>query len=424
MTWDWNLFLLLIFANISIRNAFTRNFFRPFANTNLFLLKAAEYEYVTTQNALVSAVNELKQCNEVAVDFEFDRDRFSYGFTLCLIQISGSVNGKGRCWLIDPFQRLKLNVLFIEIFENAQITKIMHSPSEDLRLMQSMGCFVKNIFDTERCSKLLNAEYTSLSNLLKQFLSIDVDKFDQTSNWTKRPLSQSQLKYAAGDVIHLIDLKGKLELEAVAKGRKSWFTEENLWLNNFSMDSNKKNGLPKRDVAHLDDFTLHIVDALADVRDQQAKVSNKPPQWIIPKSVLIALATGEMSVSQLSSTACHPSMKTSTGIDQLQKTVARARAEASERQLSRVVKKRPMLSHPCTTLIASKYKPLQAALAGEFGVNTAKYLLPMNQMVRLAQRELDLRASASPSEVTNAVVDHEVEFDYRKKLFKDFLAKV
>ena len=92
---------------------------------------------------------------------EFDRNKYCHGFKFCLIQVYGN----GKCHLIDPLTNLNLEPLY-KIFENNKILKVFHNPQEDLKLLHLQGCYPKNLFDTEACTKLLNSKHTSLSNLL------------------------------------------------------------------------------------------------------------------------------------------------------------------------------------------------------------------------------------------------------------------
>lgn len=92
---------------------------------------------------VVRAVAKLSKCCEVAVDTEFDRDLFSYGFTLCLIQVFGG----GQCYIFDPLAKVDLNPLYKSVLENGAITKIFHAPREDLELFHKIKIYPKNIFD-------------------------------------------------------------------------------------------------------------------------------------------------------------------------------------------------------------------------------------------------------------------------------------
>jgi len=106
---------------------------------------------ITSQSEVSKAVSELAACGEIALDLEFDRDRFAYGFTLCLIQVYAN----NKYYILDPMTRIDLSTFFKEVLENPKIQKVIHAPGEDIRLIRSLGYTIKNVFDTEKAVKLI-----------------------------------------------------------------------------------------------------------------------------------------------------------------------------------------------------------------------------------------------------------------------------
>ena len=90
-------------------------------------------EYIDTVDGFNAAIKHLLSADSVAFDLEFDSSRYSYGFTLCLVQICT----KERCFVIDPFKIKDLKPLFA-ILEDPSILKIAHSGDQDLRLLHSL----------------------------------------------------------------------------------------------------------------------------------------------------------------------------------------------------------------------------------------------------------------------------------------------
>jgi ribonuclease D len=99
------------------------------------------YTKVENQKALLECLDSLKDTKEIALDLEFDRDRFAYGFTLCLIQVS---DGK-MSWLIDPLTGIDLKPLY-RFLEQEVPLKIMHAPGEDLNLLHQPKVLVQHFF--------------------------------------------------------------------------------------------------------------------------------------------------------------------------------------------------------------------------------------------------------------------------------------
>jgi len=166
--------------------------------------------------------NSLEFHKEIAVDSETTglslvRDR------LCLLQIATSRN---ECHLIK-FEKtnLKKKIVaknLIKLFENEKIIKVFHYARFDLAVIKkALGVNCKNIFCTKIASKLVRT-YTDkhgLKDLCKELLDKDLNKTQQSSDWSAEQLSSNQLKYASNDVIFLVELKQILELMLKREGR-------------------------------------------------------------------------------------------------------------------------------------------------------------------------------------------------------------
>ena len=155
----------------------------------------------------------LDYADEIGVDTEttglnLSRDR------LCLIQIGISRN---ECHLVkfdkSEFQKEGKYKNLVNLLNNKQIKKIFHYARFDLAVIKKflkINC--ENIFCTKIASKLVRT-YTDrhgLKDLCKEILEIDLNKSQQSSDWSASDLSKNQIKYASHDVIFLFDLKKKL----------------------------------------------------------------------------------------------------------------------------------------------------------------------------------------------------------------------
>ncbi|MCF6342040.1 MAG: ribonuclease D, partial [Bacteroidales bacterium] len=200
-----------------------------------------QLKYITTSPELNESLNHLINVPSFAIDLEFDKNRYAYGFNLCLVQIySGEY-----CYLIDPLAKdLDIGLLF-PLLENEKIQKVVLSFGEDLRLLHSLGCFPKNLFDLALASRLLNHPPGSLAVLLGEVLQIGINKSSQNSNGLKRPLTEKQLNYAAKDVVHLLKLQSLLVDEAREKKVLSWIEEENAGLDKLSFADVENNNFIK-----------------------------------------------------------------------------------------------------------------------------------------------------------------------------------
>ncbi len=150
----------------------------------------------------------------VAIDTEtmglnINRDR------LCLVQLS---SGDGKAHIVqisknshekkDNFKNLK------KIFENPNTTKLFHFARFDLAVIEKNICKLNGpLYCTKIASKLsrtFGAKH-GLADLCKDLLNLELDKQNQTSDWGLEMLSESQLRYAASDVLYLHQIKNKLD---------------------------------------------------------------------------------------------------------------------------------------------------------------------------------------------------------------------
>ncbi len=263
-------------------------------------------EYIDDQQKLEECEKHLSQCSEFSFDLEFDNNHYSYGITLCLIQISTTE----KCFIIDPLKGLDLSGL-LGLFENKAIQKVCFSPDQDLMLLRSMNCKAKNIFDVAVAAKLLNSPASGLGSVLENRLQVTLDKKLQKSNWSKRPLSKEQIEYSANDVIHLITLRNMFREEAEQKGILPWIEEENEFLETFSPEQKDPDDfLNKKDKESYSEHTLFALNELLKYAHALGKRINKPVGWLINKQLLADLIKNRLSFHEMAGlSGIHPSFK-------------------------------------------------------------------------------------------------------------------
>ena len=166
---------------------------------------------------------EVKFGDVIAIDTEtmglnINRDR------LCLIQLS---SGDGNAHLVqiskknlaneENFPNLK------KIFKNPNSTKLFHFARFDMAVIEKNICKLNGpIYCTKIASKLsrtFGAKH-GLADLCKDLLNLELDKQNQTSDWGLETLSDSQLKYAASDVLYLHKIMNKLDQILIRENKK------------------------------------------------------------------------------------------------------------------------------------------------------------------------------------------------------------
>jgi ribonuclease D len=145
---------------------------------------------------------------------------------LCLIQLRNESNKK--VYLIQFDQNISsANSKNIKsLMEDKSLTKIFHYARFDMAVLkENLNINVKNIFCTKIASKLTRT-YSSrhgLKDLVKEILNIELDKTEQTSDWSQKKLTKQQIQYAMNDVLYLSDLKKNLESKLLETKRLKTF---------------------------------------------------------------------------------------------------------------------------------------------------------------------------------------------------------
>jgi ribonuclease D len=182
------------------------------------MLISTEPVWIDTAEELASLCAKWQQQASIAVDTEFMRSDTFYP-KVGLLQIG---DGKA-CYLIDPLAIQDLQPLR-DLLVNPQVTKVLHSCSEDMEVFQTWLQLVPSpIFDTQIAAAIAGLGYSlSYANLVKQLLNTEIPKDETRSDWLQRPLSIAQLKYAALDVAHMLIIYGKLLTDLKARDRLDW----------------------------------------------------------------------------------------------------------------------------------------------------------------------------------------------------------
>lgn len=167
------------------------------------------FTVITDNTALLEICNLAQQQSAVALDTEFMRVS-TYFPKLGLIQL---YDGE-RVSLIDPLAITDFSP-FVALLSNPKVLKILHSCSEDLLVfLQEFDQLPRSMIDTQIMARFLGLGTSAgLAKLAQQYLNVEIDKGATRTNWIKRPLSDIQLQYAAGDVWYLLPLYHILEKE-------------------------------------------------------------------------------------------------------------------------------------------------------------------------------------------------------------------
>lgn len=178
---------------------------------------------ITTSNELAALCDRLKTAEFVTVDTEFLRDS-SYYSKLCLIQIADDEGASA----IDPLAEGLDLAPFFDLMADENVVKVLHACRQDLEIFVNMvNQLPTPIFDTQVAAMVCGfGDSVGYETLVNKLTGGQLDKSARYTDWSKRPLSDTQLTYALGDVTYLRTIYRKLKSELEKTGRESWVEEE------------------------------------------------------------------------------------------------------------------------------------------------------------------------------------------------------
>ncbi len=262
----------------------------------------ADYQIIDRLSDLEALARDLLREDVIGVDTEAD-SFYHYFDKTCLVQIATRKN----CYLIDP---LALGgpaemAPLAPVFASPKVRKIFHAAEYDIFVLKrDCGFTFKNLFDTMVSAQLLGYPSIGLAALIEHHFGLTVPKDEQRSDWSRRPLTDKQLKYAAGDVLYLIKLTQKLEKELTHAGRLEWAQEdfETLTHRKWAEREFDEHGhLRIKGAKKLDTRSATVLRELYLMRDRRAREIDRPTFKVLGNRTLLELAeTKPKRLSELS----------------------------------------------------------------------------------------------------------------------------
>lgn len=244
--------------------------------------------HVTDPSALAACVDHLSRHALIGFDTEFVGED-TYRPDLCLIQVSTAE----RLFVIDPFESGPLGS-FWELLHDPKRTVIVHAGREEVRLSRfQSGRPPAALFDMQIAAGLIGLTYPiGYAGLVQTVLGSRLNKGDTLSDWRRRPLSDSQIRYAYDDVRYLIPAYEKVHKRLTQYDRLGWAAEEfgefigRATAADVSEDRWRRvkgsGGLGRRELA--------VVKALYEWRDGVAERRNRPARTVMRDDVLVEVA--------------------------------------------------------------------------------------------------------------------------------------
>src|SRR3984957_9645470 len=180
-------------------------------------------DLITTTRDLAEACGRLARHRFVTVDTEFLRETTYYPL-LCVAQLASTEEAIVVDTLADGLDLQP----FYELMANEQVLKIFHAARQDIEIVWHQANLIPHpIFDTQVAAMVLGyGDSISYDQLVQRITGDALDKSHRFTDWSRRPLSPAQVKYAISDVTHLRDVFVALDADLHQRGRADWVGEE------------------------------------------------------------------------------------------------------------------------------------------------------------------------------------------------------
>lgn len=245
--------------------------------------------YIGDVVALEAACATLAGEPVVAIDTEFMRER-TYFARLCLIQI-----GTDRdVFVIDAIALEGELGRLAPLLESPETVKVFHAGSQDVEvLLKATGATPRPLFDTQIAATLAGfPTQVGYAQLVHDLVGAEIDKADTFTDWSVRPLSDTQLAYAAADVEHLARVYEILRERLEREGRLAWLEADFARLADpatYFADPAEQYRRVKR-ASSLDRRSLAVLREVTAWRETEAQRRDVPRRWLVSDESLIEVA--------------------------------------------------------------------------------------------------------------------------------------
>ena len=242
---------------------------------------------VTRTPELASACRRLRAADYIAVDTEFIRDN-TYWPRLCLVQVAS----EDEEIAIDPLGGDLDLKPFLELLTDENVLKVFHAARQDIEIFHLLGAMPAPLFDTQLAAMVCGfGDAAGYETLVKRLLGHAIDKSSRLSDWSRRPLTERQLRYALDDVVHLRGVYAELARRLRKSGRERWLAEELALLTDPETYANPPEEAWRR-IRSRSAKPRHmaILRELAAWRERAARSRNRPRNRVLRDEALAEIA--------------------------------------------------------------------------------------------------------------------------------------
>ena len=224
----------------------------------------------------------------IGLDTEFMREK-TYRARLCLAQIAAGE----QVWLIDPLEQPDLKPI-AQLVADPDVEIIVHAGGQDLEIFyEYYGVIPRRIFDVQLAAAFAGyGASLPYGRLVQEVAGVSLVKGESYTDWCRRPLTSSQVRYAGDDVRYLVAIATRLKDELREMGRQDWVTEEMAPLEDEAAYRFEPQEAWRRVSGRgtLKPKKLAVLQALAAWREETASRRDLPRGWVMKDATLVDLA--------------------------------------------------------------------------------------------------------------------------------------
>jgi len=248
---------------------------------------------LTTTADLAAYCEQAAQHPFVTVDTEFLRERTYYS-KLCLVQLAMPGTDDSNAVLVDPLaEGISLEPLYA-LFRDTSVVKVFHAARQDLEIFfVDAQVFPEPLFDTQVAAMVCGfGDQVGYETLVRKIARESVDKSSRFTDWSRRPLSDAQKKYALADVTHLRQIYEFLRDNLQQTGRSAWVEEElEVLTSSETYVTQPREAWRRIKTRTSSGKFLSIVRELAAFRESYAQERNIPRNRVYKDDALVELAS-------------------------------------------------------------------------------------------------------------------------------------
>lgn len=246
-----------------------------------------------TTSELAVFCTEAKSHPYVTIDTEFLRERTYYS-KLCLLQLAMPGSDDETAVLVDPLAKnFSLEPLY-DLFRDTSVVKVFHAARQDLEIFfVDAGVFPVPLFDTQVAAMVCGfGEQVGYETLVRRIAKKSLDKSSRFTDWSRRPLTDSQKTYALADVTHLRLIYEHLASMLETSGRARWVQEElRILTNPATYTIEPEDAWHRVKTRNTSPKFLAIVRELAKFREEYAQSRNIPRSRVYKDDAMVELAS-------------------------------------------------------------------------------------------------------------------------------------